>query len=249
MPSTEIVAPRTLLNTLLAMAIAVAAILALAFITEQLDDSIKDPETVQEVTGLGTLGTIAQLKGQRGRSEIYRLVSLLHPRSSVAEAYRALRSNVEFASVDAPVRSLLVTSSAPQRGQDHDGLQPGGRVRPGRSARPARRRRPPPARRPRHVRRPQHDRADDAPPGTRRGRSQSWPRRPRSPTCGSSPPAPCRPTRPSCWGRCGCAPCWQRLLEQADLVVFDSPPMRLARGRRGAQRARRRDAGRRGRAP
>ena len=117
LPSTEVVAPRTLLNTLLAIAIGVAAILALAFITEQLDDSIRDPETIQEVTGHGTLGTITLLKGQRGRSEIYRLVTLLHPRSGAAEAYRALRSNVEFASVDAPVRSLLVTSAVPNEGK------------------------------------------------------------------------------------------------------------------------------------
>jgi succinoglycan biosynthesis transport protein ExoP len=117
LPSNEIVAPRTLLNTLLAVAIAVAAIFALAFVTEQLDDTVKDAETVQEVTGLSTLGTIARLKSQRGRSEIYRLVALLYPRSSAAEAYRALRSNVGFASVDAPVRSLLVTSTSQDEGK------------------------------------------------------------------------------------------------------------------------------------
>jgi non-specific protein-tyrosine kinase len=116
-PSTEVVAPRTLLNTLLAIGVGVAAIFALAFVTEQLDDTVKDPETVQEVTGLSTLGTIARLKNQRGRSEIYRLVALLYPRSNAAEAYRALRSNVEFASVDAPVRSLLVTSSVGGEGK------------------------------------------------------------------------------------------------------------------------------------
>ena len=117
LPSTEIVAPRTLLNTLLAVAIGVTAIFALAFVIEQLDDTVKDPETVQEVTGLSTLGTIARLKSHRGRSEIYRQVALLYPRSSAAEAYRALRSNVEFASVDAPVRSLLVTSPTRDEGK------------------------------------------------------------------------------------------------------------------------------------
>jgi non-specific protein-tyrosine kinase len=117
LPSNEIVAPRTLLNTMLAAAIGVAAVLALAFVTEQLDDTVKDSETVQELTGLSTLGTIAKLKSQRGRSEIYRLVALLYPRSRAAEAYRALRSNVEFASVDAPLRSLLVTSSSGSEGK------------------------------------------------------------------------------------------------------------------------------------
>ena len=99
------------------MAIGVAAIFALAFVIEQLDDTVKDSETVQEVTGLSTLGTIARLNSQRGRGEIYRQVALLYPRSSAAEAYRALRSNVEFASVDAPVRSLLVTSPTRDEGK------------------------------------------------------------------------------------------------------------------------------------
>ncbi len=116
-PSTNAVGPRTLLNTLLALAIGLAAAFAVAFVVEQLDDTVKDPETVQEITGLSTLGTITRLKSQRGRSEIYRLVALLYPRSSAAEAYRALRSNVEFASVDAPVRSLLVTSSTRAEGK------------------------------------------------------------------------------------------------------------------------------------
>ena len=106
-----------MLNTLLAMAIGVAAIFALAFVIEQLDDTVKDQETVQEVTGHATLGTIARLKSPHGRREIYRLVALLYPRSSAAEAFRALRSNVEFASVDAPVRSLLVTSSTRDEGK------------------------------------------------------------------------------------------------------------------------------------
>lgn len=111
------VAPLPLLNTLLAAALGLLVVAGIAFVSEQLDDSIKDADDVREVTGLANLGTIAQIKGDRGRSEIYRMVTLLYPRSSIAEAYRALRVNVEFASVDAPLRSLLVTSAAPGEGK------------------------------------------------------------------------------------------------------------------------------------
>lgn len=38
------------------------------------------------------------------------LVTLSDPKSRAAEAYRALRMNIEFASVDEPVKTLLVTS-------------------------------------------------------------------------------------------------------------------------------------------
>lgn len=114
---TQPVAPTTLLNTLLAAALGLLAVSGFAFVKEQLDDSIKDADGVREVTSLGNLGTIPQMRGDRGRSEIYRMVTLLYPRSITAEAYRALRVNVEFASVDRPIQTLLVTSAAPGEGK------------------------------------------------------------------------------------------------------------------------------------
>jgi non-specific protein-tyrosine kinase len=41
------------------------------------------------------------------------LKTLSEPRSSASEAYRTLRTNLEFSSLDHPLRSLLVTSPAP----------------------------------------------------------------------------------------------------------------------------------------
>ena len=40
------------------------------------------------------------------------LITLLQPRSAAAEAYRSLRTNLMFSSVEEPIRSLLVTSAA-----------------------------------------------------------------------------------------------------------------------------------------
>ncbi len=57
------------------------------------------------------------MKTDADQAEFYRLATLLYPRSAVAEAYRTLRANIEFASVDAPIRTLLVTSSAPNEGK------------------------------------------------------------------------------------------------------------------------------------
>jgi non-specific protein-tyrosine kinase len=45
------------------------------------------------------------------------IVTLTDPTSPAAEAYRALRINLEFASVDEPLRTLLVTSSGPGEGK------------------------------------------------------------------------------------------------------------------------------------
>lgn len=46
-----------------------------------------------------------------------KLVTALAPRSPAAEAYRMLRTNLQFMGVDRPVRSLVVTSAAPEEGK------------------------------------------------------------------------------------------------------------------------------------
>ncbi|MGQ9586616.1 MAG: CpsD/CapB family tyrosine-protein kinase [Anaerolineae bacterium] len=45
------------------------------------------------------------------------LITITNPRSPVAEAYRSLRTNLEFASLDHPLRSLVVTSPGPEEGK------------------------------------------------------------------------------------------------------------------------------------
>jgi polysaccharide biosynthesis transport protein len=111
------VSPRPLVNTLLAAVLGLILAAAVVVVAEYFNDAIKDSVAVSEVTGLSTLGTIGRMKGDRGRREIYRLATLLYPRSAVAESYRALRTNIEFASVDGPLRTLLVTSSVPGEGK------------------------------------------------------------------------------------------------------------------------------------
>ena len=115
-PDTPI-SPRTLLNTLLAAVVGLLLALAVAAIVEYLDDRVRNADAVQEIVGLSTLGTIARMRIGRGRPEFYRLATLINPRSGVAEAYRTLRSNIEFASVDTPIQTLLVTSSRPHEGK------------------------------------------------------------------------------------------------------------------------------------
>ena len=111
------ISPRPLLNTLLAAILSLLLVTLIIVIATYFDDSLKDAEDVQEVVGLATLGTIPRMPMQRGRSEFYQLVTLLYPRSAAAESFRTLRTNLEFASVDAPVRTLLVTSPRPGEGK------------------------------------------------------------------------------------------------------------------------------------
>ena len=111
------VSPRPLVNTLLAAVLGLLLVMAIIVIATYFDDSVKSTEDVEEAAGLPTLGAIPRMPGQRGRSEIYQLATLLYPRSAAAEAYRTVRTNLDFASVDEPLQSLLVTSAGPGEGK------------------------------------------------------------------------------------------------------------------------------------
>ena len=115
-PPLEAVAPRPVLTALLAAIVGLLIAAAIAFVADYLDDSVRTPAEVQDAAGLPTLGTIERMKGNR-RREMYRLATLLYPHGSAAEAYRTLRTNVEFASIDRPLGTLLVTSALPSEGK------------------------------------------------------------------------------------------------------------------------------------
>lgn len=107
--------PRVLLNTLLAAMVGLLIALGVAFLLEYMDDTVKSPEDVREVAGVAALGAIVQLRLDKGRQ--YALTALQEPRAPATEAFRTLRTNLEFASVDAPLRTILVTSSLPSEGK------------------------------------------------------------------------------------------------------------------------------------
>lgn len=111
------VTPRPLFDALLAGVITFIVVSSAIFVLEYFDDAIKDPDEVEAAIGLPTLAAIERMRGGSDRAPIYRLAALLYPRSVAAEAYRALRTNIEFAAVDQPIRTILVTSAVPSEGK------------------------------------------------------------------------------------------------------------------------------------
>ncbi|HEY7442250.1 MAG TPA: polysaccharide biosynthesis tyrosine autokinase, partial [Vicinamibacterales bacterium] len=89
--------------------------LGLAFFFEYLDDRVKSPEDIRTHLKLPTLGMLPALSKQLTNGE-YPLVSNGAP-SSFVEAVRSVRTNVLFASPEEKVRSILVTSPAPNEGK------------------------------------------------------------------------------------------------------------------------------------
>ncbi|MEA3337829.1 MAG: polysaccharide biosynthesis tyrosine autokinase [Chloroflexota bacterium] len=107
------VRPRVLLNTALAAALGALLMTAMAFLIEYLDDTIKLPVDASRVTGLPALGSLVRLPNGGERQ----LIAHTNPKSPFSEAYRTLRTNIQFSSLDKPVETLMVTSASPGEGK------------------------------------------------------------------------------------------------------------------------------------
>jgi len=81
---------------------------------EYMNDTLKSSVDVNTILGLPIIGYVAELKKAPEAGEIY--VSS-NPRSPVAEAFRSLRANLEFADKEKPTKTILVTSSRPGEGK------------------------------------------------------------------------------------------------------------------------------------
>jgi capsular exopolysaccharide synthesis family protein len=113
----EASSPRVLLNTVLAGILGMLLAIGVVYLLEHLDNRMKSAEHVETVTGVPNLGTILRMPGPADREPFYRMATLLYPRSPAAEAFRTIRTNIEFASIDKPFRTIAVTSAAPGEGK------------------------------------------------------------------------------------------------------------------------------------
>jgi polysaccharide biosynthesis transport protein len=106
------VGPNRSASILLAAAIGALLAIAAAFLLDYLDDTLKNPDDVEKALGLTTLGAAPKLEGKAGE-----LAALSGGNSAAAEAYRVLRTNLQFAAAGSPIRTLLVTSPSPGEGK------------------------------------------------------------------------------------------------------------------------------------
>ena len=108
---TEPAGTSPLLNVALAVVAGLLVGLGIAFVREHLDDSVRDEADVEQLSGLRTIGSIGTMLVDGEQARMYWLEALLRPRTPVAEAFRTLRTNLEFAAVDDELHTLLVTSA------------------------------------------------------------------------------------------------------------------------------------------
>jgi capsular exopolysaccharide synthesis family protein len=103
------------LGTLLGAAIVVAL--------ELKDDSIKYPDEVERVLGLPLMGVVPKVARRRGSSS-KAIAMEVHedPRSTLAEAYRSVRTALQFSTPDGAPKRLVITSTTRNEGKSTTSL-------------------------------------------------------------------------------------------------------------------------------
>jgi len=116
-PTTPI-SPKPAQDAMLGAAIGLFIAAGIVFLIEFLDDTLKTPEDIKTILDTPVIGFIGELKQNPKKSEDSLGVFVAkNPRSPVSEAFRALRTNLEYSSVDVPIKTVLVTSSGESEGK------------------------------------------------------------------------------------------------------------------------------------
>ncbi len=104
------------INVLLAAAVGLVLAAGGAYLMEYLDDSVKNPDDVRKhLDGANTIGAVPLVtKGDLSNGE---LIMLERGHAPAAEAFRILRTNLQFSAVAHTLDRLLVTSASPGEGK------------------------------------------------------------------------------------------------------------------------------------
>lgn len=127
----EAVAPSRLMSVIAALVLSLAFGAALALFLEYLDDTVRSTDDVENLLRLPALAVIPSIEGSKGRRLLAsgaangngngdgrsELLIKADSRSSLAEAYRQLRTSVLLSTAGHAPKTLLVTSSVPSEGK------------------------------------------------------------------------------------------------------------------------------------
>lgn len=113
--------PKIPLNAAIGLLAGLVLGLALVFLIESFDDSIKLTEDVEKSLALPLLGVIPQVKEKKGSTS---LAFMVHrdPRGLIAEAYRSTRTALQFSSPTGAPKALLITSTTKNEGKSTTAL-------------------------------------------------------------------------------------------------------------------------------
>jgi len=116
-------------NLSFALVLGVISGVGLAFLLENMDNTVRTPEQAQAFSALPSLGMIplGSKSGNHGPTgkrlaltaskEVVETVTQVRPQSQMAESYRALRTSLLLSNLGAPPKVIMVTSARPQEGK------------------------------------------------------------------------------------------------------------------------------------
>jgi succinoglycan biosynthesis transport protein ExoP len=112
---TKPIAPNKMMMILLSMAIALIVAAGAAYLLEYLDDTLKTPEEITRLLHLPVIGNHTEVRKEN--KDVTYIAK--RPRSAEAEAFRTLRTNLEYLSVDKPLKTILVSSVGISEGKTY----------------------------------------------------------------------------------------------------------------------------------
>lgn len=112
--SSAAVTPKTKRNLALGAAVGLLLGIALAVLRDRLDNTIKGRREIEAISGKALVGTIPFDKERKTHPAVdFQDLA----QSASAEAFRELRTNLQFLEVDHPPRVIVVTSAIPSEGK------------------------------------------------------------------------------------------------------------------------------------
>lgn len=107
--------PNPLINSFLGGVLGLIISMGAIFIKENLDDTLKTPEDIENNMKVPVIGYIPEMDAMKSKSQY--LIAAEEPRSPISETFRSLRTNLDFAGIDKPVQTVLVSSCGPSEGK------------------------------------------------------------------------------------------------------------------------------------
>jgi len=129
--------PKKKMNILLGIIMGLGLGIGVTFVLEYFDNSVRSVEDIEK-SGIPILGSIPIIKleetnrryGKNGKHHSSdtlsaheaktiagRLITHFAPKSPISEAYRSLRTSIQYAKADNPLKTIVVTSPGPQEGK------------------------------------------------------------------------------------------------------------------------------------
>lgn len=113
--------PRIPLNAAIGLMAGLVLGLVLVFLMESMDDSIKFADEVEKNLHVPLIGVIPKVKDKSGLASIA-LLAHEDPRGHLAEAYRSVRTALQFSTSEGAPKRLVVTSTAKNEGKSTTSL-------------------------------------------------------------------------------------------------------------------------------